>query len=182
MAAEHGPTRAAIVGRLRWALLDVPLGIALVTASGLHTGPAYPGEENLEALGLLVGVAGFALVVYGLGSLPILGAYWLHLRRHPWRVYECRFRDTGATFAFHGTPVLVLYEEGTEEGRPLVIESLAHRWHALEACDGGQVWFAGRAGRSGVVAPPGGTHLLRARRVRWKRNRDRLLRIATAPR
>jgi hypothetical protein len=63
-----------------------------------------------------------------------------------------------------------------EDGREFVLSvvSVKWRWAALTDCDHGEVWLAGDPARGGVIAPPGGTHLLWARRPLLSGRRESL--------
>jgi len=58
----------------------------------------------------------------------------------------------------------------------LGVVSFKWRWRELNACDRAEVWMAGDPARAGVVAPPGGAHLLWARRPLGARRRESLRR------
>ena len=79
----------------------------------------------------------------------------------------------------NGYPTLVIRsstDAALGEEFVLGVVSCKWRWGVLNACDRGLVWMAGDPSHGGVVAPPGGVHLLWARHLllaRWRESRRR---------
>ena len=105
-----------------------------------------------------VGGVGIVISIIGMSCLCNAARIWWFLRRHPWLVWECRFREVPG-FG-NGSPTLVLTHPADEGEFVLSVVSFKWRWRALNPCDRAEVWMAGNPARGGVVAPPGGTHLL----------------------
>jgi hypothetical protein len=118
------------------------------------------------------GSVGLILFVVGLICLANMARIWWFLRRHPWRAWQCGFREVPGVG--NGSPTLLLTRSSDEEGFVLGVVSFKWRWRALKDCDRAVVWMAGDPARSGVVAPPGGTHLLWVRRPIGIKRRERL--------
>jgi hypothetical protein len=152
--------------------------MAVAVVGGLLLGRAgYPQHENGEstAAGWLSAL-GFFIAAFGLlGLVASVRMGWC-LRRHPWQAWSCRFREARSLPAPNGSPTLVIDAPGGHEQFVLSVVSTVWRWRALEPCDGGEVWLAGDPARGGVVAPPGGTQLLVARRPLSAKRRESLRR------
>ena len=181
MAADRSALAAGETGRaLRRGLLRavgvVVAGLTLLVAAAPILGGDPAAHRWRDTVGGLVVTAGVVVLVVGLAALVGAVRMWWCLRRWAWRAWSpCRFREVRSGVAINGSPTLLL--TGPEGDFVLTIVSLKWRWAAFEACDGGEVWFAGAAGGGGgVAAPPGGTHLVWARRPWSARRRERLRR------
>jgi len=104
------------------------------------------------------GSAGILISAVGISCLCNAVRIWWFVRHHPWQAWECRFREVPG-FA-NGSPTLVLIRRTDGEEFVLSVVSFKWRWRVLNTCDRAEVWMAGNPARGGVVAPPGGTHLL----------------------
>jgi hypothetical protein len=177
-ALDAPATRDALRRSRRRAFACLGFAVALFFANGaLLDATGSPDEGGVATIALIMITAMLLLLGFGLFALAASLTMRRALRRHPWRRYRCRFRELPSAMTPNGTPVLVLDDE-----LPLTISSMAWRWRALDACDGGEVWFAGDPRRHGVAAPPGGSHLLAARAPRLSGRRERLRReVVAAP-
>jgi hypothetical protein len=166
-------TRAAL-RRYTFHALAFALGgfVLFVTVAALS---AAGDSRHGGGSGAAAGIAGLLLTAAGIGLASLFNAarMWLHLRRHSWRAWRCRFREVGGG-ATNGSPTLVVGGPAGDEEFVLSIVSTKWRWRRLDQCDGHEAWFAGDPGAGGVVAPPGGTCLLWARRPRRARRREML--------
>jgi hypothetical protein len=147
--------------------------VVLFFATGALLAAAGEPDEGVAAVmafGTMLAMIG--LLGFGVFGLAASATMRRALGKHPWQRYQCRFRELGSGLTPNGTPVLVLDGEHT-----VTITSTAWRWRALEACDGGEVWFAGDPRSHGVASPPGGSHLLATRAPMWRRRRERLRRM-----
>ncbi len=128
----------------------------------------------LGALSPAAGAVGLVIALIGLSCIGNAVRVWWFVRRHPWQAWDCRFREVPG-FA-NGSPTLVLTRR--EDGKEFVlgVVSFKWRWGALNRCDRAEVWMAGDPAKGGVVAPPGGTHLLWARHPIDAGRRERLRR------
>jgi hypothetical protein len=167
-------TRAALRRYTARACWPIAAGLALAIVGGgllRMVGGEGSGGADEQAAGW-VGVMGFLLIAFGLVVFFNALRMWVWLRRHPWQPWPSRFRVLPGLG--NGSPTLVLTRE--EDGREFVLSvvGVKWRWKALDDCDRGEVWMAGDPTRGGVVAPPGGTHLLWARRPLLARRRESL--------
>jgi hypothetical protein len=172
-ALDVPATHAALRRHRRRSLAMLLGAIVLFFATGALLGAAGEPDEGVAAtlaFGTMLAMVG--LLGFGAFGLAATMTMRRALRRHPWRLYGCRFRELHSGLTPNGTPVLILDGEHT-----VTITSTAWRWRALDACDGGEVWFAGDPRSHGVASPPGGSHLLAARAPRWRRRRERLCRM-----
>jgi hypothetical protein len=123
------------------------------------------------------------LVAFCFGLLRLLNAarIWWWLRRHPWTTWPCRARlIRRSRFASRGSAQLLLHCDD-DAGHVLSVISTSWRWRALRACDERVIWMAGDPDRGGVVAPPGGGHLVWVRRTTPAKVRERLHGELAAP-
>jgi hypothetical protein len=176
VASDHEPTHAALKQALFRRVGLLALGFAIVVAGGLLLEAAgYPENEDAATwVSGMIGVLGFALMGLALVSLVTLGLMRRYLSLNPWRTYECSYEEIRLGGTPNGIPTLVLDPHGPDP-IPLLISSVVWRWRKLEPHDGGPIWFAGDPERRGVVAPPGGTHLLLVRSPRLAVTRARAL-------
>jgi hypothetical protein len=147
--------------------------LQLIRAAGI----VLAGLAFAAAVGGLsprAGGAGLIISVVGLICVCNAVRIWWLLFRHPWQAWECRFREVPG-YA-NGSPTLVLSQPGDREEFVLGVVSFRWRWRVLNACDRGTVWMAGNPARGGVVAPPGGTHLLWVRHPIFSKRRQSLRR------
>jgi hypothetical protein len=174
-ALERRGTRVAVRRYGARAVALVAAGIAVGVVSGVllqHAG--HPHRQSGGSIAAaLVGGVGFCVAAFGLLGLLNGARMWWVLREHPWEAWPCRFREVPSR-APNGYPTLVLRREEGDEEFVLGIVSVVWRWRALQACDQGDVWFAGNPARGGVAALPGGTYLFWARRPRLARWRESL--------
>jgi hypothetical protein len=106
---------------------------------------------------------------------------WWWLRKHPWTNWRCRARRVARSrFATRGSAQLLLHRDD-DVGHVLSVISTIWRWRALQACDDRVIWMAGDPDRGGVVAPPGGRHLVWVRRTTPAKVRERLHRELAPP-
>lgn len=175
-AISQRETRAALRQYAAHALGFAAGGfVALLTFASLG---AAIDKHHRSGSGALAGLAGLSLAVMGvgLGSLFNAARMWRRLRRESWRAWTCRFREVGGSGTPNGTPTLVLSGHSGDEQYVLSVVSTKWRWRKLDACNGSEAWFAGDPRAGGVVAPPGGTYLLWARRPWLARRREMLRR------
>src|SRR3954452_13615912 len=155
-AFELPATRAAWRRRAWRSALWLAGGLALLVGVG-HLAP-------------LVGLAGFALTLIGLVAAVQALRIRRALKKWPWTSWPCRYAEVVTGVAPNGEPTLLL---GEAQDHVLAVLGVFWSWRVLESCDGQAVWLAGDPGRGGVVSPPGGKHLLWARRPRtnrWRRS------------
>jgi hypothetical protein len=128
-------------------------------------------------------LAGMGLFALCFGVLWLLNAarLWWWLRRHPWVEWRCTARVVPRSeLSTRGTPRLLLRRDG-DDGHVVSPICTRWRWPALRECDDGVVWMAGDPERGGVVAPPGGRHLVWVRRTTPAKLRARLHEALAAP-
>jgi hypothetical protein len=154
------------------ALGFVVCGLALLIGGGAFVPAGGDGGSPAIAVPIGLGLLG---VGFGISTLFNAARMWRHLRRHPWRTWPSRFHEVGGGGTLNGNPTLVLGSACGDEF-VLAIVSTKWRWRRLDACDGGDVWLAGDPRAGGVVARPGGTCLLWARRPRLAERREMLRR------
>lgn len=161
--------RALFLYTARAIALIVAARAELVVAKWLEHPPAGENPSGwLAALGLLA---------FCLGVLRLLNAarMWWWLRRHPWTAWQCRARRIARSrFASRGAAQLLLYRDDADAGHVMSVICSIWRWPALRACDNGLLWMAGDPSRGGVVAPPGGSHLVWVRRTTPAKVRERV--------
>jgi len=157
-------TRVAFQGYALRCLWMVPSG-ALWTAATAWLSP-------------WVASAGFIVALWGLVCVVNSVQIWWYLRRFSWRAQECRYALVPGKG--NGHPALVLDPERSEEDAVLEASAFKWRWGRIAACEGATIWVAGDPAKGCVVAPPGGTHLVWARRPFGRRHRKRLRRFVLA--
>ncbi|WP_406280944.1 hypothetical protein [Embleya sp. NBC_00896] len=138
---------------------------AILQASGYTNDGPWSGWRMLP-LGL-----GVVALMIGIGALVLARRMRRTLARHPWVRCSCRFRDSADGDGAWGPPLVLSERGGDGTQYALTVTSMSHRWWHLNACNGGDVWFAGDPARGGVVSPPGGELLLWTRPSRLGRNR-----------
>jgi hypothetical protein len=122
-----------------------------------------------------VAMVGFIVAIWGVFCVGNSVRVWWALRRFPWREHSCRYWLVPGKG--NGSPSLVLDPEDSEEDAVLELMAFKWRWGSVAACSGATVWVAGDPDAGCVVAPPGGTYLIWARRPFGRGHRKRLRRI-----
>ncbi|UYQ63465.1 hypothetical protein [Streptomyces peucetius] len=143
-----------------WALASTAL---LVLGLGFGPGaPEGPAED------LAVGAVGVAIVMcpVGFGALVLSRRMRRTLASRPWQACSA----VAVPRSLHAATV-VLTDPVSGNRWPLKVVAVQQRYGLADPGPAGELWWAGEPGRAGVLAPPGGEHLIWAKPVRGKRTR-----------
>lgn len=162
-------TAFALAGfrRRAWDWLGGGLGAVIV---GLMVGP--PADE--AGIGWLNDIAVFCVgggpvaAIVGVAALVNYRRMRRSSSTHPWIACSAVAISSG-----QGKPRTVLRHPETGDVIPLSVRTLPQRYHLANPDPGGVLWWCGDARTGGVLAQPGGEHLLWARRPRTGRTRRR---------
>lgn len=162
-------TALALAGfrRRAWAWLGGGVGAVVV---GLMVGP--PADE--AGIGWLNDIAVFCVgggpvtAIVGVAALVNYRRMRRSLSAHPWLACSAVAISSG-----QGNPRAALRHPQTGDVIPLSVRTLPQRYHLANPGPGGVLWWCGDARTGGVLAQPGGEHLLWARRPRTGRTRRR---------
>ncbi|MET9817189.1 hypothetical protein [Streptomyces sp. NPDC006355] len=153
--------------RRAWRWVGTGITAALI---GLAFGPGVDeaGVGWLPALAGFCVVCGPAAAAVGVAALVTARRMRHAVAAHPWMACGAVAIPTG-----QGPPRVVLRHPVTDTLIPLSVRTMAPRHHLADPGPGGVLWWAGDPGTGGVIAPPGGEHLLRVRPTRSRRLRRR---------
>jgi hypothetical protein len=169
-AMSASATRRALTAYAARAIVLIVAARAELALAKWLEQPA-PGEQPSGWLA----VAGFFALCFGVLWLLNAARMWWWLRRHPWVQWNCLAREIRrSAFDRRVAQLLLSNDAGAEH----VMSAICTRWRwpALRACDDSVVWMAGHPDRGGVVAVPGGIHLVWVRRTTPAALRERLRR------
>ncbi|MBV7700246.1 hypothetical protein [Streptomyces sp. TRM70350] len=145
-----------------------------IGATALVVGLAVGPRAHQSGIGWLS-----ALAVFCVGCGPVVAAVGVAALMN-----SRRMRRTVATHTWiacnavaippgQGPPRVVLRHPVTGTLIPLSVRTVAPRYHLTNPEPGGVLWWAGDSRTGGVIAPPGGEHLLWVRPTQTERARRR---------
>lgn len=140
------------------------LGIVIVTALTLvnENGDTRHGVPDI-AVAILFASA-FAIALSGIICLLNAVRMTIVVRRHGWVQLSSSFIELRGSGTPNGQPVVTL-EDGDEHW-DLTLFAIVWRWRKFQ---GSRLWFAGKRGRAGVVAPLNGSTMAWAGRSMYTR-------------
>ncbi|MFE1324455.1 hypothetical protein ACFW7K_00310 [Streptomyces sp. NPDC058735] len=141
---------------------------ASATVVGLVFGPGGDGTAWLRALAGFCVVCGPAAAAVGAAAFVTARRMRRAVATHPWTACGAVAVPSG-----RGAPRVVLRHPRAGTLIPLAVRTMAPRHHLADPGPDGVLWWAGDPGSGGVVAPPGGEHLLWVRPTPSRRLRRR---------
>ncbi|MGW4051272.1 hypothetical protein ACWENA_10615 [Streptomyces sp. NPDC004779] len=152
-------------------------GGGVLTALGIALGAFWPGPEwRGQLIAWLVGT-GVAAIGTGIGARAYTRRFRRVLGSGVWTAHRAVTVPPGVWSA---EAVVLAGGPDGEELWPLRVVALRHRWAPHRPGRGAVMWWCGDPGTGGVLAPPGGGALFRAKPVRGATARRRIVARASA--